>query len=624
MAKIRTESKQQLSADTSLFTEGVDYPAQKADADEDDILCDDEATLAAQKAFHITYLFPWQRIVIANILDSASLSKNESGETISEFSESVDTDYCCNGHQIVLLPTGAGKSLCFLTPALLLNGPTLVLYPLLALMSDQKRRMDDGGMTSVVFRGQQTAEEREENFRIIAEGAKIILANPEVLQNKQLIARLATCNIAHIAIDEAHCVSEWGDSFRPAYLTLGEIIKQLKVPVVTAFTATASPQVLARVAEVLFDGQAHIVRSDSDRPNIHYSVINAYAKKRAAFKLAIQEQKPLIVFCGTRKHAEDMARELDTYYQSRNIITGEHTRARFYHAGLSKEEKTEVEKWFYPKTDAILCCTCAFGMGVDKKDIHCVIHRDCPSTAEAYIQEAGRGGRNGSIAKGILLWSHTDSIKGEQFEFGSRERVLKSFAESTTCRRQVLLDALGGEQAACDGCDVCERHGPAPLAQDALLALTFISRHRKQFSRDELYAKLEKIFNNKDISEFKMNIWEHSDISEILQQLESGGFIRTCLFPWMGKIDSVSYKMFIDNKQIPALFRSPTWQKLFLVQAKVLNLRKKTLDLLYLPELYLQHCFLLLRQKTLFRLVSWRQEQHHACDEPSEASSYSE
>ena len=638
-----------LEPGNGIFVEGIDFPLQKADADSQDIYCDDEATLAAQKAFHITYLFPWQRIVIANILDSAeqlstshknslvqenscsfcdpctSLLQDESGDAESELMEISKDDYTCNGRQIVLLPTGAGKSLCFLTPALLLDGPTLVLYPLLALMADQKRRMDEGGMVSVVFRGQQTPEEREENFRIISSGAKIILANPEVLQNKQLVNRLSSCHIAHIAIDEAHCVSEWGDSFRPAYLTLGEIIKQLNVSVVTAFTATASPQVLNRVAEVLFNGQAHIVRSDSDRPNIHYTVINAYAKKRAAFKLAVQEQKPLIVFCGTRKHAEDMARELDAYYQSRNAISGETTRARFYHAGLSKEEKTEVEKWFYPKSDAILCCTCAFGMGVDKKDIHCVIHLDVPSTAEAYIQEAGRGGRDGSIAKGILIWSHTDSIKNEQYDIGSRERVLKTFAESTTCRRQVLLDALGGEQAACDGCDVCERHGPAPIADDALFALHYISRHRKQFLRDDLYARLEKEFNKHDLKEFGMNIWEHGDIAELLQQLESAGFIRTCLFPWRGRIESVSFSEFKKGKHVLSLYRSATWQRFFLMQEKTLKLKKKFASPFvrmnsrfhrnsYYVRLYFQRSFLHRRQ---FQQQAPLQDEYGG---PSEAS----
>ncbi len=334
----------------------------------------DFVTDAARKAFGIEYLFPWQRLVIANIMDSAE----NVHERDSPVEETDLNDVVCSGHQIVLLPTGAGKSLCFLVPALLLPGATLVIYPLLALMADQKRRMDEAGIVSVTFRGEQSESEREENFRKIDAGAKIILANPEVLQSKSLVERLSECRISHIAIDEAHCVSEWGDTFRPAYLGLGKIVRELGVKTVTAFTATASPTVLARVSEVLFDGEAHIVRSDSDRPNIHYNVVMAYNKRRAAFRLAILEQKPLLVFCGTRAKSEDMARELAFYYGG--------DRVRFYHAGLEREEKTATEKWFYGRDDAILCCTCAYGMGVDKKNIHTVIHLECPENAEAYVQ----------------------------------------------------------------------------------------------------------------------------------------------------------------------------------------------------------------------------------------------
>ncbi len=569
-----------------FLEEGVDYPKQNADADE--IEMDDEVTIAAQKAFHITYLFPWQRIVIGNILDSAFYCTQEGLEEEC----APEEDIFCMGKQIVLLPTGAGKSLCFLTPALLLNGPTLVLYPLIALMSDQKRRMDEGGLTSVVFRGGQSNEEREENFRKIEQGAKIILANPEVLQNKKLVERLSHCHIAHIAIDEAHCVSEWGDTFRPAYLTLGRIIKELNVKTVTAFTATASPEVLNRVAEVLFDGNAHIVRSDSDRPNIHYYVENAYAKKRAAFKLAIQKEKPLIVFCGTRKHAEDMARELTAYYRD--------DRVKFYHAGLEKEEKDFVEKWFYPKKDAILCCTCAFGMGVDKKDIHNVIHLDAPLTAEAYIQEAGRGGRDGSIADGTLLWSYADSVKYSQFAQGSRNRVLMDFAEAVTCRRQVLLDALGGEQAYCDGCDVCERGEKAPYAHDARLVLEYISAHRKMFAHDELTNRLADFLNEKDRSEFGTDIWDHSDIEEILEQLEKGKYIRTCLWPWYKKIDCrrtrrtsrFKTKKTADPETVSNIYSSSFWKKLESIQRSLLRLKKTLLHYLHLPANRLKHSVL--------------------------------
>ena len=341
----------------------------------------DAVTQAVNAAFGIKYLFPWQRIVVQNILDAAMEEENfcSDDEYESEKENAMELrDVVYRGRQIVLLPTGAGKSLCFLAPALLLKGPTLVLYPLLALMSDQKRRMDEGGLESVVFRGGMSEEEKNENFKRIKSGAKIILANPEVLQNPSLIKRLRECKISHIAIDEAHCVSEWGDTFRPAYLTLGKIIEDLGVKVVTAFTATASPAVLSRVSQVLFGGEVHVVRSDSDRPNIHYRVINAMAKKRAVVKLALEAEKPLIIFCGTRNKTEDMARELMSCYGNDKV--------RFYHAGLEKEEKTAIEKWFHPKEDAILCCTCAYGMGVDKKNVRSVLHYEASPTAEAYVQ----------------------------------------------------------------------------------------------------------------------------------------------------------------------------------------------------------------------------------------------
>ena len=443
------------------------------------------------------------------------------------------------GRQIVLLPTGAGKSLCFLTPALLLKGPTLVIYPLLALMADQKRRMDSGGIESVIFRGGQSPQEREENFAKIKKGAKIIIANPEVLQNKSIVKELAACKIQHIAIDEAHCVSEWGDSFRPAYLTLGKIIEELGCKTVTAFTA--SPQVLDRVSQVLFGGQSHIVRSDADRSNIRYNVIYAAAKKRLAFRLAVTEQKPLLIFCGTRAKSEDMARELALYMGCDKV--------KFYHAGLEKAEKTATEEWFFNKSDAVLCCTCAYGMGVDKKDIKTVIHLESPPTAESYLQESGRIARDGSIGKAILLWNYADHKKFSAYPKNSREYKMLLFAESSTCRRQVLLDALGAEQAVCSGCDVCERGGKAPFAYDLDLALNFITKSRKMYGYSQTQALLQSEFNKKDLALFGLRIWDQEDILTILSELKSRKLIKKCRWPWKGRLTNVKY-VNTDKKKI--------------------------------------------------------------------------
>ena len=465
----------------------------------------DAITECAARLFGIRYLFPWQRLVVANILDAAEGGADER-EVWAK--------------QIVLLPTGAGKSLCFLLPAALLSRPTLIIYPLLALMSDQKRRMDSSGLDAVVFRGGQEPEEREENFRRIQAGAKIILANPEVLQSDALVERLSGAGIIHAVIDEAHCVSEWGDSFRPAYLTLGTILARLGVPVITAFTATASPQVLARTAEVLFNGEAHIVRSDSDRQNICYYVERAVVKNKTALMLAVREEKPMIVFCGTRAKSEETARLFAMYFGS--------DRVRFYHAGLEKHEKNAVEKWFFPKTDAILCSTCAFGMGVDKPDVRTVIHLEAPTSAEAYIQEAGRGGRDGSRAKAILVWSDEDAKKFAALERGSRARVMLAFAQNNACRRQTLLDALGAEQAACTGCDVCEGTAQSE-AQDAALARAFFGRG--VLAASNAPEALAAFLNKKPRGAPRQaRIWERHDANALIDNLLERGALTARTF----------------------------------------------------------------------------------------------
>lgn len=488
---------------------------------------DDFVTQTAWENFGIKYLYPWQRLVVANILEAYEYQKNiQNFESLQEGDDSF-----CRGRQIVLLPTGAGKSLCFQLPALILDGPSLIIYPLLALMSDQQRRMEEGALRSVIFRGGQSREERLENYRKIKDGAQIILANPEVLQSEELLEELKELNIKHIAIDEAHCCSEWGDSFRPAYLQLGRVIKTLNPPVITAFTATASPEVLKRVAEILFDGNAHVVRSESDRQNIHYFVRYASAKKKEALYLAKTEARPMIIFCGTRDKTEDMAQEL-------NVCFGSGT-ARFYHAGLEKKEKDETEKWFFESKDGILCATCAYGMGVDKKDIKTVLHIQASPTAEAYIQEAGRGGRDGSIAKAILIWSLEDSLNYSVFPPGSREAAMREFAETKECRRQVLLDALGGEQAVCSGCDLCNaRKNPSGKTElsDWDLAYSILKKSRNFYSEEEIEETLFDRLNEKYRKKLGLNVWTHQDTVEVIKQLKDSGRVELDNFFWKGRL----------------------------------------------------------------------------------------
>jgi len=489
-------------------TENQDFTENTLRFSEESLESDDFILKTAQNAFGITYLYPWQRLVIANILDPVQ-EKNQNNElnTLQEKPEKI--------HQIVLLPTGAGKSMCFLVPALVFEGATLILYPLLALMQDQERRMQEGNLSAVTFRGGQTSEERAEKIKAIREGkVKVILANPEVLQSKKLIEELKTCNISHIAIDEAHCVSEWGDTFRPAYLTLGNIIKELEVPRVTAFTATASPEVLQRINQVLFDEQGHIVRSEADRPNIHYYVEYAHCKEKTVLELAEREEKPLLIFCSSRSNAEHMAHLLQE--QMRVLHPEEKQSISFYHAGLTKEEKTTIEKWFYPHKTGIMACTCAFGMGVDKKDIKTVIHLDPPQTAESFIQEAGRGGRDGSVAKSILVWSPEDTKKYSKYPKNSRQRVLLDFATTNLCRRQVLLDALGAEQAPCRGCDNCLGIS-VHHERENLKILKYLQKHKNMYTRQELAKKMSE---KEKTLPYGLIETEYEEIIKILQLKE--------------------------------------------------------------------------------------------------------
>jgi len=507
-----------------------------AEGGADELFDADRAVLAAKNGFHVDFLFPWQRIVIANILDGEAALRED-----RHFSENYDDDDIYRGRQIVLLPTGAGKSMCFLVPALLLEGATLVIYPLLALMSDQKRRMEQAGIRSVVFKGGQTPEEREENFRALTDKenpARVIIANPEVLSRENLLERLAKVKISHIAIDEAHCVSEWGDSFRPSYLELGRVIKTLGVKLVTAFTATASKPVLERIGEILFDGNYHLVRGASDRANIHYAVKYAYAKKKAALELALTMKKPLIIFCGSRRRTEEMAHVCASYFGRE--------KTRFYHAGLTREEKTAVEEWFFNSTEGILTATCAYGMGVDKSDIASVIHLDAPEHLENFVQEAGRAGRNGANVNSVLIWNHADFVRWRQTKPDSRERALGDFALSKTCRRQMILDYLGGEEAACSGCDICDAKAKKQkisyTAPDAELAFNFIRKNRRLYTRQEATHELTELYNRKNLKIFGINVWDAKDTAEILSQLFSEKRLRICGTFWKDRLDIIKKK----------------------------------------------------------------------------------
>lgn len=484
---------------------------------------DDPVASAALRYFGVGCLFPWQRMVISNILD-AWRSRTA---CVTEGDDDTDSFSC--GRQIVILPTGAGKSLCFQVPSLFLDGPTLAVYPLLALMVDQKRRLEECGIRCAVFRGGQSREEREMNFAAVRGGAPLIIVNPEILRDGKVSGFLAECGIAHAVVDEAHCVCEWGDTFRPAYLELGKMIGRLNPPLVTAFTATASGTVLSRISSVLFGGSAHVVRGGGDRPNIHYSVMRASAKKKAVLGLAAAECRPMLVFCGKRRMAEEMARELNEFFGD--------FRAKFYHAALDRAEKERVENWFMESADGILCSTCAYGMGVDKGNIRTVVHIAVPDSAEAYAQESGRAGRDGLPAKAILVWSLRDGTEASRLPVNSRKSAMSRFAQDGKCRRGILLDSLGAAPEVCCGCDVCDgKTSDSGFAADWEVALSMIRRGRRFWTGQEFRGAFGRRMGAESSCRYGSNIWTSADTDEVVSQLLVAGKIRVCGHPWKDRI----------------------------------------------------------------------------------------
>ncbi len=398
----------------------------------------DPVSVAALERFGIPYLFPYQRLVIAAVLDAASAEYE--GDTI---------------RQMVILPTGAGKSLCFQLPSLLCPGPTLIVYPLLGLMADQERRMKEQNIACSVLRGGMSDAERTDALDGIRNGGtRMIITNPETLLVPCIQAFLIDAGIFHFVIDEAHCVAEWGDSFRPAYLELGAVISALKPRIITAFTATASPPVLERVTQCLFEKEPYnLISGNPDRPNIYYEVQRSASLKHALRDVFARKDKPMIVFASSRPGVQMLAEDLKRNFPESDV--------RFYHAGLEREEKKIIEAWFMASADGILCATCAYGMGMDKPNIRTVVHYSLPASVEAYLQEAGRAGRDGQASTAILLAlpaGREREVQMQEHSIGEmRKRIFRGYAlQDEKCRRSLLLEALGSAGLPCAGCDVCD------------------------------------------------------------------------------------------------------------------------------------------------------------------------
>ncbi len=422
----------------------------------------------AEHMFGTNYLLPYQRLVITNILEAAEGVRAP---------DSVETDSAAaRSRQIAVLPTGSGKSLCFQLPAAILSGTTVVIYPLLSLIADQERRMRNAGLRCAAIRGGQTSDERR---RLVAKARAgeldLVLTSPESLDTEAGSAVIHDARFVHAVIDEAHCISQWGRSFRPAYLKLGSILEKAKVPTITAFTATATDEILADIDRYLFQGRrAHRITAFPDRPELRFHVVQAPSSRYALVTLLRHGRpepapdyrrtwrygdplpRPAIVFCNTRSESEQTARFLRSQLGERAI--------RFYHAGLDSDERADTESWFFDAENAVLCATTAYGMGVDKSNVRSVVHTEPHGTYCSYVQETGRAGRDRKPADAVLVLPTRSLVR-----VGDSPSPLLSYALGSACRRQVLLGAFGAHCDLCGGCDICCGTNPTAIAEASAL-----------------------------------------------------------------------------------------------------------------------------------------------------------
>jgi len=363
------------------------------------------------------------------------------------------------GDALVIMPTGGGKSLCFQVPALLLPGITLVVSPLISLMKDQVDGLREAGVNAAYLNSSMKPDEQRRVMSDALEGRiKLLYLAPERLAAASAIAFLERLNVSLIAIDEAHCISEWGHDFRPDYRNLSTLRSHFPKASLIALTATATENVRADIARQLGLTKAPLFVSGFDRPNLTYAVVpkkNAFGRLMGL--LAEKPQDSTIVYCFSRKAAEELAEKLRDHGVA----------ASAYHAGLSADERAKRQDDFIRDDIRVIAATVAFGMGIDKPDVRLVVHYDMPKSVEGYYQETGRAGRDGLPSRCVMLFSGADRFKHMYFvdrmeDHKEKARVtaalnkMVNLCETSGCRRAVILSHFGENPATpCGGCDNC-------------------------------------------------------------------------------------------------------------------------------------------------------------------------
>lgn len=450
---------------------------------------------------------------------------------------------------LAVMPTGAGKSLCYQVPAMLLSGITLVISPLISLMQDQVKALNEAGVDAAFINSSLSEKEMHDTFKNASKGQyKIIYVAPERLMSEGFVRLAKGVEISMITVDEAHCISQWGQDFRPSYMDIAEFVNVLdKRPIISAFTATATQNVREDIICSLGLSNPYFLVTGFDRENLFFQVEKPQSKDRFILDyLDRHKGESGIIYCATRKNVDS----LYTLLKKQNISVAK------YHAGMSIEERKQMQDDFVFEYTSIVIATNAFGMGIDKSNVRFVIHYNMPSSMENYYQEAGRAGRDGLNSECILLFSPQDIIINrfllEHKDFSEidptdamtiRERdikrlqIMEGYCYTTECLRNYILKYFGEDpKRPCDDCGNCLRQFETiDMTDEAKKIINCIYESRGRYGKNIIMdtvlgaktARLEEIGASKYKSYGVLESSNKTLLRRLIEELLLEGYIQT-------------------------------------------------------------------------------------------------